>query len=58
MNILLSSRLTVYKGVVSAFIQQSWAIRNWIIPLLGVEALARLGILFLGSPVAIAFASQ
>ena len=31
MNIFLRSRLTLYKCVVSAFIQRSWRIRNWTI---------------------------
>ena len=44
MNILLMSRLTLYKCIVSAFIQRSWLIRNWTIPLLRVDAVARLSI--------------
>ena len=31
MNIFFRSRLTLYKCVVSAFIQRSWRIRNWTI---------------------------
>ena len=36
MNIALMSKLTLYKCIVSAFIQRSWLIRNWTIPLLNM----------------------
>ena len=44
MNIALMSKLTLYKCIVRAFIQRSWLIRNWTIPLLRVDAVARLSI--------------
>ena len=44
MNIALRSKLTLYKCILSAFIQRSWLIRNWTIPLLRVDAAARLSI--------------
>ena len=31
MNMFLRSKLTLYKCIVSAFIQRSWRIRNWTI---------------------------
>ena len=44
MNIALRSKPTLHKCIFSAFIQRSWLIRNWTIPLLRVDAVARLSI--------------